>query len=479
MGINKGTAQMAAAALQGLLKDIDKAWPRHLKQTRELLKIPSVSFTGEGIGASADAFQELLGRLGVKAGQYKASRKSHPLVHGYLDVGAKHTVLMYGMYDVQPVGDLDEWDYPPFAATIAKRAGKEVLVNRGVYNSKASLAGSVLAIETMLNRGEMPVNVRFLLEGEEELGGQSLPKYVMKNKSVLSKADAAFGFDYCENERGVPIVSAGMKGCLYFDLIADGSNQGGPQTEIHSSDAVWVQSPVWRLMKAVSTMVDDNQIPVVDGIWDAVKGPDNEDKALIKALARRMDLDAYKRELGVDTFKIMGSKEELLTSYMYDPSLNICGIEAGYNDVGTKTVLPSHAEVKIDIRLVPIMTVEETMSKVMAHLKKRGYSDIKVRRYEDYPYSKVAAHEPPMKATIEAMKLLGKDPEVWPMTAGSAPFYLFSDVLKVPWGGAGLGHGGNAHAPNEFAVVSTMRDFEKSVIATFQKYADIADGHRR
>jgi acetylornithine deacetylase/succinyl-diaminopimelate desuccinylase-like protein len=464
-------------ALQGLLKDIDKAWPNHLKRTRELLKIPSVSFTGEGVQASADAFQALIERLGVKAGQYRPSRKSHPLVHGHLDVGAKHTVLMYGMYDVQPVGDLEEWDHPPFAATITRKDGREVLVNRGVYNSKAALTGSVLAIEAMLNRGEMPVNVRFMFEGEEELGGQSLPKYVMKNRAVLSKADAAFGFDYCENEKGVPVVTAGMKGCLYFDLIADGANQGGPPNEIHSSDAVWVQSPVWRLMKAVSTLVDDNQIPAVDGIWDAVKGPDAEDKALIRALTKRMDLDAYKTSLGVDRFKIRGSKEELLTSYMFDPSLNICGFEAGYNDVGTKTVLPSHAEVKIDIRLVPDMKVEETISKVLAHLRRRGYSDIKVRRYEDYPYSKVAAHEDPMRATIEGMRMLGRDPEVWPMTAGSAPFYLFSDVLKVPWGGAGLGHGGNAHAPNEFAVVSTMKDFEKSVIATLWKYAEIANAH--
>jgi len=226
-------------------------------------------------------------------------------------------------------------------------------------------------------------------------------------------------------------------------------------------------------MKAVSTLVDDNQVPSVDGLWDDVKAPDSEDRRLIKALAKRIDLDAYKRELGVDHFKFKGSKEELLTKYMFEPSLNICGIEGGYNDIGTKTVLPSHAEVKIDIRLVPNMTVEGTMAKVMAHLRRRGYGEIKLKRYEDYPYSKIAAHEAPLKATIEGLRYLGKEPEVWPMTAGSAPFYLFTDVLKVPWGGAGLGHGGNAHAPNEFAVVSTMKDFEKSVVTTFWRYAEM------
>ena len=464
--------------LEELHRDIDRAWPNHLKRTRELLRIPSVSFTGEGIQDSADAFQDAIEKLGVKAGQFRATPKSHPLVHGHLDVGAERTVMLYGMYDVQPVGDLDAWERPPFGASIVNRRGEEILINRGAYNSKASLAGTVLAVETMVNRGEMPLNVRFLFEGEEELGGKSFPTYIMKNRSVLSKADAAFGFDYCENGKGVAVVTAGMKGCLYFDLVTDGKNQGGPPQEIHSSDAVWVKSPVWRLMQAISTFVDDDQVPCVDGIWNDVRGPNKDDRELIKALAKRMDLDAYKRDLGIDQFKLKGSKEELLEKYMFEPSLNICGFEAGYNGDGTKTVLPSHAEVKIDIRLVPNMTIEGTMAKVMAHMKKRGFTDVKVRRYVDYPYSKVSARVPPLAATIEAMRYHGKDPEVWPMTAGSAPFHLF-DEIGVPWGGAGLGHGGNAHAPNEWASVPGMKDYEKGTITTLCKYAEMAGKGRR
>ena len=459
--------------LEDLHKDIDRAWPSHLRRTRELLRIPSVSFTGEGIQESADALQTMIEKLGVRAGQFRTPRTGHPLVHGHLDVGAKKTILLYGMYDVQPVGDLSAWDHPPFAATIAKKGREDILVSRGVYNSKGALAGTLLAIETMLDRGEMPVNVRFLLEGEEELGGKSFPTYVMRNRSTLSEADAAFGFDYSENEKGIPVVTCGLKGCVFLDLITDGANQGGPMSEIHSSDAVWVQSPVWRLMKAVSTFVDDNQVPAVDGMWNDVKGPDKEDRELIRVLAKRVDMDAYRRELGIERFKFEGSKEELLTKYMFEPSLNICGFQAGYNDVGTKTVLPSHAEVKIDIRLVPNMTVEGTVAKVMKHLKRRGFHDVKIRRYEDYPCSRVLASEAPVKATIEAMRYHGKDPEVWPMTAGSAPFYLFDDVLKMPWGGTALGHGGNAHAPNEWASVRGMKEFEKSVITVLRKFADL------
>jgi acetylornithine deacetylase/succinyl-diaminopimelate desuccinylase-like protein len=165
--------------------------------------------------------------------------------------------------------------------------------------------------------------------------------------------------------------------------------------------------------------------------------------------------------------------------YLFEPSLNIDGIVSGYTEDGTKTVLPAMAKAKIDIRTVPNMTIEETHKKVMAHLRRRGFTDIEMRNYEDYPWSKVSVKETISQACIEAMRYHGKEPEVWPLMAGSAPFYLFDQVLGVPWGGAGLGHGGRAHAPNEFAVVKGMKDFEKSVVTLVHVYNDMAQKKQR
>lgn len=462
-------------SIDELHAEIDKAWPNHLSETRKLLRIPSVSMTGEGIEKTAGKLEDILDRMGAKHGQFKASRKSHPLVYGYLDVGAERTTLVYGMYDVQPVGNLDEWDHPPFGAEIVKKKPYgDIIVNRGSYNSKASLSGTLNAVKTMVDNDALPLNLKFLIEGEEELGGRSLPDYVIKNKKDLSKADAAWGFDYSENSKGVPVVCLGMKGCVYFDLISDGKWQGGPTSEIHSSDAVWVKSPVWRLVQAISTLVDENQVPVVDGLWDGLPGPDKDDLMLIKELAKRIDMNAYKKELGVKALKFKGSKEELLKKYLFDPSLNIAGLEAGYQGEGTKTVLPPKAKAKIDIRIVPNMTIMDVRRKVIDHLRRRGFSDIKMVNYEDYPWTKVSYRERISQATIEAMRYHDKEPEVWPMVAGSAPFYLFNDVLGIPWGGSGLGHGGNAHAPNEFAVVKGMKDYEKSVVTMMWKFAEAA-----
>jgi len=461
-------------SLQELHTEVDRKWSRHLAETRKLLRIPSVSMTGEGIEESAHAVADMLSKLGVKPKFFRGSKESHPLVTGYLDVGAEKTGILYGMYDVQPVGDLDEWDHPPFGATIVKKKPYgEVLVNRGAYNSKGALAGMLLAIRTMVDKDEMPLNMHFVIEGEEECGGLSLPRHIMKNKERLSKADVAFGFDYSENSEGVPVISLGLKGVVYFDLIAEGNpDTGGPMKgEVHSGEASWVHNPAWRLVQALSTLVDADQRPTVDGLWDDVREPDEDDRELIRNVAPGFDSETFLDDIGVARFKGEGTKEEMITKYLFEPTLNIDGLISGYTDQGTKTVIPKSAMAKIDIRTVPDMTIEGTRKKVMAHLRRRGFTDIRMRNYEDYPWSKVSPRETISKACVEAMRYHGKEPEVWPMMAGSAPFYLFDQVLGIPWGGVGLGFGSNAHAPNEFAVVKGMRDFEKSVITVMHIFA--------
>lgn len=461
--------------IEELHSKIDRDWSKHLQETRKLLRIPSVSMTGEGIQDTADALEDMLAEMGSKHSQFKALKDSHPLVYGYLDAGSDVTGIVYGMYDVQPIGDPDEWDYPPFGATIVKQKPfGDVLVNRGAYNSKAALAGSVLAVKTMLDADMLPINVHFLLEGEEELGGRSFPDFVIKNKSTLRKANGAFGLDYSQNLAGIPSITLGLKGCVYFDLIIEGKTRGGPAAELHSSDAVVVESPVWRLVHALSTMVDEKQDPAIDGLSDQVIPPSRADLELTERLAAGLNMKDYMAELGVKKLKVEGTKEEILKKYLFEPSINIDGLSAGFEDDGTKTVLPPMAKAKIDIRLVPNMTIKDTHKKVMEHLKRRGFTDVRMRNYEDYPWSKTEANAPVSEACVEAMKYHGYEPAVWPTTAGSAPFYVFDQILGVPWGYTGLGYGGRAHSPNEFCTVKGMKDYEKSVATIFCKFRDLA-----
>jgi acetylornithine deacetylase/succinyl-diaminopimelate desuccinylase-like protein len=463
-------------AIEQLHKAIDKDWARHLKVTRDVLKIPSVSATGEGIQETADALENLLQSMGAKTSQFKATNKSHPLVYGHLDIGAERTGAVYGMYDVQPIGDPEDWEHPAFGATIVKKKPfGEILVNRGVYNSKGALLGSILAVQTMLDKGEMPVNLHFLLEGEEESGGQSLPVFVKKNKKILSDAEAGFCFDYSEDSNGEVDISLGMKGCVTFDLIAEGKDRGGPsEGPVHSSVSVVLESPVIRLIKALSTLVDDDQDPAVDGMMDVVKKPTAQELELTRKLSKRFDMNGYLEECGAKKFKVEGTQEEILRKYLFEPSINVAGLLSGYTEDGYSTILPDKALAKVDIRIVPEMTTEGTRDLVRRHLDKRGYTDVKMTRYDDYPWSKVPLEADITQAYIKGIEFHGKDPKIWPMMAGSAPMFIFDEILGIPYGGTGLGFGGKAHAPNEFAVVSKMKDFEKSVVSIFCKYDEIA-----
>lgn len=468
-------------SIEQLHKEIDRSWPKHLETTREVLRVPSVSSSGEGIQDTADTLERMLREMGAKTSQFRASKKSHPLVYGHLDVGARKTGAVYGMYDVQPIGNPDAWEHPPFGATIVKKKPYgEILVNRGAYNSKASLVGSLLAVKTMVDRDDMPINLHFLLEGEEESGGKSLPTFVTKNRAKMKDAEAGFWFDYSEDMRGEVDLSLGFKGCVTFDLISKGGTRGGPSDgPVHSSVAVILDSPVIRLVKALGTLEDDKQDPAIDGMSEVVEKPTKQELKLVKDLAKRFDEKDYLKECGAKRFKLDGSKEKILRKYCFEPSVNIAGLISGYTEEGYSTILPDRALAKVDIRLVPNMTTEGTRKLVRKHLDRRGFKDIEMTRYDDYPWSKVGFDEDITQACIEGLRYHGKEPKIWPISAGSAPMFVFDRILGIPHGGTGLGFGGRAHAPNEFAVVPKMKDFEKSVVTLMHKFAEISERGRK
>src|SRR6058998_1069723 len=390
------------------------------------------------------------------------AKGGHPLVIGELDVGAPITLIVYEMYDVQPVGDLNAWQAPPFAAEIRDVPGVgKAIIGRGSTNSKGALANHLFTWKTIRDVDEMPVNLKILAEGEEEISSANFIAYIRTHRREL-KADAAIANDYSEDLRGVPTIYLGVKGCLYLTVWSRGNPQaGGPMdSEIHSSNAVWIGSPVWRLLQALNTLVDEDQRPAIDGIWDDVVPPTKRDSAMVKTLAKTFDPSAWLQEERTAKFKFDLPKDELLLKYLFEPTVNICGIYSGYIEHGgTKTVLPHEAYAKIDIRLVKAMTVEATLRKLRDHLKKRGYDDLRIEVHGPYGPAKTDPESWIAKAAIEAVQANGKEPEVWPSSGGTMPAFAFDEYLKLPWVSTGLGHGSRAHAPNEYASIDGMRRF--------------------
>src|SRR6266566_3143977 len=217
------------------------------------------------------------------------------------------------MYDVQPVGDLNAWRVPPFAAEIREVPGVgQAIISRGWTNSKGALANHLFTWKTFRDVDEMPVNLKILAEGEEEISSANFIEYIRTHRREL-KADAAIANDYSEDLRGVPTIYLGVKGCLYLTIWSRGNPQsGGPMdSEIHSANAVWIGSPVWRLLQALNTLVDADQRPVVDGLWDNIVPPTKRDIALVKELAARFDPPAWLKEARTAKFKYELPKEQL------------------------------------------------------------------------------------------------------------------------------------------------------------------------
>ena len=452
--------EMKDAVPPAVQRALRARFPKALDSARRLLRQPSVSATGEGVAECAEMVRQMMAEIGCKTRTWK--KGGHPLVIGELDVGAPVTLIEYEMYDVQPVGDLDAWKVPPFAAEVRTVPGVgRAVVARGSTNSKGALANHLFTWKTIRDVDEMPVNLKILAEGEEEISSANFIEYIRTHRREL-RAQGAIANDYSEDLRGVPTVYLGVKGCLYLTIWSRGNRTaGGPmEGEIHSSDAVWIASPVWRLLQALDTLVDEDQRPVIDGIWDEVRRPAKAEVAMVRRLAKKFDPKTWLREGKVAKFKYDLPKVDLLLRYLYEPTVNICGIHSGYVDHGgTKTILPHEAYAKVDIRLVKDMTVGGTLRKLRAHFAKRGFGDLRIDVHGPYGPARTDPTSWIARAAIETVEAHGKVPEVWPSSGGTMPAFAFDEYLHLPWVATGLGHGAHAHAPNEYASIDGMRRF--------------------
>jgi acetylornithine deacetylase/succinyl-diaminopimelate desuccinylase-like protein len=470
------------AAREKIHGHIEDHFDQHLERVKAFVRQPSISADGTGMAEMAELVAAQIREVGGKA--EIVPTPGYPVVYGEIDAGAPRTLLVYGMYDVQPVVG-ETWDVSdPFggevldASTEAPPESGEglggvlpdlgpCLVNRGVFNSKGPLIGFFNALQSFRASDQpYPLNLKFMVEGEEEMGSRNLPGFVEAYKDRLQADYAFFGF-YAQDVKGKVIMHLGVKGILFMEMIARGGDWGGPTTRgIHGSNAVWFHSPTWALVQALSSMLTPDQKHIlIDGFYDDIVSPSAEDEELLMRLAATFSPETQLQVNEVGRYKYDLTGVDLMRKYLYQPTLNIDGIISGHTADGTKTLLPHEARAKVDIRMVPNMRPERMLQLVEDHLARHGYADKVEAAVEDaYPPAKLRlAGNPAAVALLKTYRELGHEPEVWPHLAGSAPFYLFTEVLDIPTAMGGLGHGGRAHSPNEYVSLAGMKDYEKSV----------------
>lgn len=467
-----------------VFKHIEGHVQDHVAKIRELIRQPSVSGENYGVRECAELVRSYLEDLGCKDAKL-AETSGHPVVFGKYDAGARRTILVYSMYDVQPA-DEPGWSVPPFEGVIkdVDPFGK-CIVGRGAINTKGPLRAFLNALESIKATGqEIPVNLIFAIEGEEELGSRHLPEFVQSYKEELRKADLVF-FPFADmNRNGKVVMHLGVKGIVYFELELSGKDWGYGPTEfgIHGSNKSWVDSPVWRMIQALSTMTSkDGNMVAIEGFYDKVRPPNQEEEELVRKLAETFDEQSVKEQMRVERFIEDSHGVDALRRYLFTPTLNINGIWAGYTGPATKTLLPHKITVKMDVRLVPNMRKDDVIPMIRKHLDKHGFKEIRINVVEHgYDWSQMSVKHPAVQSVIKVYKDFGHEPEVWPRLAGSAPFALFTkEPLNLPFVHAGLGHGGLAHSPNEYLVIQEGRvaglaSLEKSYAAFIDEFSRIA-----
>jgi acetylornithine deacetylase/succinyl-diaminopimelate desuccinylase-like protein len=439
---------------QAVYDYVDANFDEHLAKIQRWLQQPSISAQNVGIQEMAELLRQDLVDMGFAEAELVPT-DGHPGVWGYYDAGAEKTLVVYLMYDVQPVNP-EDWDSPPFDAEVIDHPLGKVIMARGATNQKGPQRAFLNALESIIAvDGTLPVNIMVAAEGEEELGSPNYPQVIDAYEDRLKSADAVLFPFNSQRPDGTVSVILGVKGIIYFEMSAQGGDWGGPASaEIHGSWKALVDSPVWRLVKALSTMVsEDGNTILVPGYYDDIRPPNEEESMLINAGIEQWSDQTLQEMLAVDRWIDGKTGKDAAVEYLFSTTLNIDGIWGGYTGEGTKTILPHKATAKVDSRLPPDIDPDEAMAKIRAHLDNNGFADIEINQLGGYPAAQTSVDDPAVQAAMSVFKKYASDLAVQPRIGGSAPFYQFTDRLGLPMIPSGLGFGTGAHAPNEIMLV--------------------------
>jgi acetylornithine deacetylase/succinyl-diaminopimelate desuccinylase-like protein len=433
------------------LKDAATAqYAAALDLVRTLVRQPSVAATGEGIAECAMLVRGALEQAGARVDVQRLG-DAPPLIMAEFRGASRRTLLFYNHYDVQPPEPLDEWTSPPFEPAI--RDG--LLYGRGVSDNKGDLVTRIAAVAALqAAHGQLPCTVKFLVEGEEEIGSVHFGQYVRRHREALA-ADACIWEFGQRDLRERLVITLGVKGICYLDLELEATSR-----DLHSSLGAIVDGAATKMAWALASLKDPTTGRVlVDGFYDRVREPTARE--LEAARLMPFDEQELKAHMGVDRFigGLTGFDAQL--QLLYQPTCTVCGFESGYTGKGSKTVLPRRARAKVDFRLVPDQDPEEIEALVNRHFRRGGF-DVKITLLGGERAYRTDLDDPFVGLVADtAREATGRVVTIHPTSPGTGPMYDVGGVLGVPIAGLGGGYwGGRAHAPNENI---RLADFQETI----------------
>ena len=449
-------------SIKKVLQYVDKNMNTLVNDLCILIQQPSVSAKNQGIKKCANLVKNTLKKSGIKA-EILSTKNYPPIVYG--EIKSKNnphkTLLFYNHYDVQPVEPIDLWDDDPFSGKID---GNKIY-GRGSSDDKGEMITRIKAVESFLKEtGDVPCNVKFVIEGEEETGSAHIEQYLKKYKKKFSCDGIIWEFGHVDNNDR-PIIDLGMKGLLYVELSLRESNM-----DSHSSLAVLIKNPAWRLIDALKTLRDPSGKILIKNWYNEVKPLSNEDIKILKSFP--FNEVEFKKEFGIKQF--LGNKKGLVIkkSLAAEPTCNIAGIVSGYHAEGAKTVIPAEACVKIDFRLVPNMDPKKQEIRLRKHLKSNGFGDIKIKVYHGEAAARTDSKHPFVShVTSAASKSFGKY-ILSVSSAGTGPMHSFTKILNAPAIAIGSTHiFSRIHSPNEYTRIDLLNKATKCMCIILENFS--------
>ncbi len=426
--------------LEKVYSYIDANGQRFVNDLVRIVKQPSVSARREGIEECAKLVGKMMKDVGLSTLMIPEPQ-GNPVVYGEISSkSSQKTLLFYDHYDVQPPEPLEEWICNPYSGEIRD----EKIYGRGVSDNKGNFVSRLKAVEAFLKTtGDVPVNIKFMVEGEEEIGSPHLASVIKKHRKLFA-ADAAIWEFGGTDRKGRPEIYLGLKGVLSVELRAKGAAR-----DVHSANAPLIPNPAWRLVWALNCLKNEKDEIQIHGFYDDVEPPSSEEMKYVEKIP--FEEKEEKKDLELTEFLHNASGLEAKKALLYNPTCTINGFLTGYTGTGSKTVLPNKAMAKLDFRLVPRQKSEDILKKLKKHLREHGFGDIEVIYTDSTEPVKIPIDNSFVKTVIKtAENVYGKRAVVYPTSAGSGPMHLFQDWLGYPVVSVGCAHAeSRGHAPNE------------------------------
>jgi len=441
---------------------IDRNLDKSLEELKRYVAQPSISAQNLGLKECAALVKEMLEKRGFKA-EIMATEGA-PVVFAERKGKSAKTLLIYNHYDVQPPEPLELWESPPFEPEV--RNGK--MYGRGVSDDKSHLTSRLYAVDAILaDEGELPCNIKFIIEGEEETASVHLHDFISKNLEKL-KADACIWEFGGVDHRDKPMQYLGLRGICYVELSVTSLS-----TDVHSGlGGSILPNAAWRLTWALNSLKGVDERIRIPGFYDDVIPPSVRDREFMDKLPDVAD--EYKSRYGAKEF-IKGLKggTDLKMEEVFVPTCTICGLTSGYQGSGSKTVQPAFASAKVDFRLVPNQKPEDILKKLRAHLDAEGFSDVKIDFLGGEPAARTNPDDPFVKIVVDAAEeVYDAKMEIVPMIGGSGPNYPFVHDLGLPVVTMGLGYPDTkAHAPNENIRLDLYLQHAKHMVRVIKEFS--------